>query len=97
MSLVAVIGLIYSLNMSSLDFYSFTIVLIVPGLFFLYTGVKYSNDSEEGISYGGFCESCGEWCETIFFKGQECCDCADELPLNDRCPTCSEKSQENMS
>lgn len=96
-SLVAVTGLIYSLSISSLDFFSFTIILIIPGLFFLYKGVIYPSVSIEEISYGGFCDSCGEWCEIIYFKGQECCDCADELPLKDRCHTCYEKNQERMS
>ena len=96
-SLIACLGLFKLFETSSLDITSLVSILIVPGLFLLYKGVRFKSSEVEDISYGGICKTCGDWCEVIYYEGQECCDCIDELPINDRCPICYEKSQEKMS
>jgi len=96
--LISIIGVIDLLNESTISTTSVLILFILPGLIFLYKGITYSSSSKgEGITYGGFCKTCGEWCEIIYLEDLECCDCTDDLPLNDRCPTCYEKSQDRMS
>ncbi|MHA2305016.1 MAG: hypothetical protein ACXACU_06435 [Candidatus Hodarchaeales archaeon] len=95
--LIAVAGVIHLLNTSSYDFAWLAVVLTMLGLFFLYKGLFTKGPESGRVSYGGTCKTCDEWCDVIHFEGQECCDCADDLPLNDRCSTCYEKSQNRMS
>lgn len=96
LSVIAIYGIIFTLN-NSFDLTSLLTILIIPGFFFMYKGLFLDSSASVGVSYGGICKTCDEWCDVIQYEGQECCDCADELPLDDRCSTCYEKSQDRMS
>ncbi len=94
---IAVVIAINIVETTSYDFSWLAAVFTIFFLFFLYKGLFSNGSKSGGVPYGGTCKTCDEWCDVIHYEGQECCDCTDDLPLNDRCSSCYEKSQDRMS
>lgn len=96
--LILVISGLLSLNSLNTDLTVISFISIGIGLIFLGIGIFYkSREFYSDSTFGGYCKSCGDWCDLIVDNTNECCHCAGESDYKDWCITCREKELEIMS